>query len=49
MLNGEVALKGFEIADRGVVRGALIPGDRRISMALRGVVPPEGSDAGVMS
>jgi hypothetical protein len=45
-LEGDAALKGFEIAERGVGNGF---GDRRISNALCGVVPPDVVEAGFVS
>jgi hypothetical protein len=48
-LDGDPALKGFEIAERGVGNAALELGDRRDSRALRGVVPPDVIEAGVIS
>lgn len=48
-LDGEPALKGFEIADKGVGKGALTLGERLVSIALSGVVPPDVTEAGVIS
>src|SRR5690349_20348435 len=48
-LDGEPALKGFDIADSGVGSGGLTLGERLLSRALRGVVMPEVAEAGVVS
>lgn len=48
-LDGDPMLKGFDIAERGVWKGALTLGERRKSTALCGVLPPEVKDAGVIS
>jgi hypothetical protein len=45
-LEGDAALNGFEIADSGVGNGF---GDRRVSIALCGVMPPDVIEAGFMS
>lgn len=48
-LEGDPALKGFEMAERGVGKAPLKFGERRVSKALSGVFPPDGSDAGVIN
>jgi len=45
-LEGDAALNGFEIADSGVGNGF---GDRRVSIALCGVLPPDVIEAGFVS
>jgi hypothetical protein len=46
---GDPALKGFEMADRGVGSGPFTFGDRLLSSALGGVIPPEWRVDGVIS
>jgi len=48
-LEGEPALKGFEMAESGVGSGPVTLGDRLVSKALRGVMPLEVMVAGVDS
>ena len=48
-LDGDPTLKGFETAERGVGNAALAFGERRASIALSGVTPPELMDPGVIS
>lgn len=47
--DGDATEKWFENADRDVRRGTVALVGRLLSTALRGVFPPEGRDAGVMS
>lgn len=46
---GEVTLKGFEMAERGVGRGPFTFGDRRFSKGFMKLMPPEVAVAGVVS
>jgi hypothetical protein len=48
-LDGDPALNGFDIADRGVGSAPCTLGDRRFSKALMGVMPPGVAFAGVVS
>lgn len=48
-LDGDPALNGFDMAESGVGNGAVTLGERRVSIALRGVTPPEVIEAGVVS
>jgi hypothetical protein len=48
-LDGDPALKGFDMAERGVGSPAFTTGERRDSMALDGVVPPDIAEAGVIN
>ena len=48
-LDGDPALKGFDIADSGVGNGVFTFGERRKSIALWGVLPPDVIEAGVIN
>jgi hypothetical protein len=48
-LDGDPALKGFDMAERGVGKAPFTRGERRDSIALDGVLPPDVSDAGVIN
>jgi hypothetical protein len=48
-LDGDPVLKGFDIAESGVGNGAFTLGERRKSIALWGVLPPDVIEAGVIN
>jgi hypothetical protein len=48
-LDGDAALKGLDMAEIGVGKAPFTSGERRDSIALDGVFPPDVSEAGVIN